>query len=120
MRAEEELQKKDDEKARRDYIKNEYLRRKQLKLMDDMNDVIKPRSGSLKKKPRPKSIHRDVVESPKPPVRAAGEQPHARLLHNTSNSTNTLSHPDPWCCGCRGASSWVFRIQCLPGLPEPR
>uniref|UniRef100_A0A8C5CEB5 Calmodulin regulated spectrin-associated protein family, member 2b n=1 Tax=Gadus morhua TaxID=8049 RepID=A0A8C5CEB5_GADMO len=111
LRAEEELQKKDDEKARRDYIKNEYLRRKQLKLMDDMNDVIKPRSGSLKKKPRPKSIHRDVVESPKPPVRAAGEQPHARLLHNTSNSTNTLSHPDPWCPTPRGAFLPVRQLE---------
>lgn len=73
MKAEEEQQKKDDEKARRDYIKHEYLRRKQLKLFEDMDDVIKPRSGSLKKKPRPKSIHRDVMESSTPPVRATGE-----------------------------------------------
>lgn len=73
MKAEEEQQKKDDEKERREYIKMEYLRRKQLKLMVDMDDVIKPRSGSLKKKPRPKSIHRDVMESSTPPVRAAGE-----------------------------------------------
>lgn len=73
MKAEEEQVKKDDEKARRDYIKNEYLRRRQLKLMEDMDEVIKPRSGSLKKKQRPKSIHRDVMESSTPPVRTTGE-----------------------------------------------
>lgn len=74
LKAEEEQQKKDDEKARRDYIRNEYLRKKQLRLMVDMDEVIKPRSGSLKKKPRPKSIHRDVVESSTPPARATGEK----------------------------------------------
>lgn len=46
------------------------MRRKQLKLMEDMDTVIKPRSLSIKqKKPRPKSIHRDHIESPKTPVR---------------------------------------------------
>lgn len=74
MKAEEEQQKKEDEKARREYIRNEYLRKKQLKLMEDMEEVIKPRSGSLKKKPRPKSIHRDVADSAMPLVRAAGER----------------------------------------------
>lgn len=77
---EEEQQKKDDEKARREYIKQEFLRRKQLKLFENMDEVTKPRSGSLKKKPRPKSIHRDVMESPTPPVRATGEQ-HASRKH---------------------------------------
>lgn len=72
LKAEEEQQ-KDEEKARRDYIKNEFMRRKQLKLMEDMDEVIKPRGGSLKKKQRPKSIHRDVLESSTPPVRATGE-----------------------------------------------
>lgn len=72
LKAEEEQQKKEEEKARREYIRNEYLRKKQLKLMEDMEEVIKPRSGSLKKKPRPKSIHRDVADSSTPPVRAAG------------------------------------------------
>ncbi|CAG07705.1 unnamed protein product, partial [Tetraodon nigroviridis] len=72
LKAEEEQQKKEEEKARREYIRNEYLRKKQLKLMEDMEEVIKPRSGSLKKKPRPKSIHRDVADSPTPLVRAAG------------------------------------------------
>lgn len=83
LKAEEEQQKKDEEKARRDYIRNEYLRKKQLKLMVDMDEVIKPRSGSLKKKPRPKSIHRDVMESSTPPVRASGER-HTRITHTPS------------------------------------
>lgn len=74
LKAEEEQQKKEDEKARREYIRNEYLRKKQLKLMEDMEEVIKPRSGSLKKKPRPKSIHRDVADSSMPLARASGEQ----------------------------------------------
>ncbi|XP_023660277.2 calmodulin-regulated spectrin-associated protein 2a isoform X2 [Paramormyrops kingsleyae] len=66
MKAEEERQKKEEEKARREFIKQEYLRRKQLKLMEDMDTVIKPRpAGSKQKKPRPKSIHRDSLESPK-------------------------------------------------------
>ena len=85
MKAEEEQQKKDDEKARREYIKHEYLRRKQLKLFEDMDNVIKPRSGSLKKKPRPKSIHRDVMESSTPPVRATGEQ-HTQHAHKRTLS----------------------------------
>lgn len=46
------------------------MRRKQLKLMEEMDIVIKPRSHSIKqKKPRPKSIHRDHVESPKTPIK---------------------------------------------------
>ncbi|KAM4605696.1 calmodulin-regulated spectrin-associated protein 2 [Polymixia lowei] len=97
LKAEEEQQKKDDEKARRDYIKNEYMRRKQLKLMEDMDDVIKPRPGSLKKKPRPKSIHRDVMESPKPPVRATGVRPRGFSVSSVSlaslNLADNDSHP---------------------------
>ncbi|XP_035270773.1 calmodulin-regulated spectrin-associated protein 2a isoform X2 [Anguilla anguilla] len=71
LKAEEERLKKEEEKARREFIKQEYLRRKQLKLMKDMDTVIKPRPASTKRKPRPKSIHRDILESPKTPVRAA-------------------------------------------------
>lgn len=81
LKAEEEQQKKEEEKARREYIRNEYLRKKQLKLMEDMEEVIKPRSGSLKKKPRPKSIHRDVVDSSMPPMRGTGEQHTHVSLH---------------------------------------
>ncbi|XP_071392941.1 calmodulin-regulated spectrin-associated protein 2 [Centroberyx affinis] len=94
LKAEEEQQKKDDEKARRDYIKHEYLRRKQLKLMEDMDDVIKPRPGSLKKKPRPKSIHRDVMESPKPPVRATGVRPRGFSVSSVSLASLNLADND--------------------------
>uniref|UniRef100_A0A8C2XWT7 CKK domain-containing protein n=1 Tax=Capra hircus TaxID=9925 RepID=A0A8C2XWT7_CAPHI len=48
----------------------EYLRRKQLKLMEDMDAVLKPRPQvARQKKQRPKSIHRDHLESPKTPVK---------------------------------------------------
>ncbi|XP_070700804.1 calmodulin-regulated spectrin-associated protein 2 isoform X2 [Pempheris klunzingeri] len=94
LKAEEEQQKKDDEKARRDYIKMEYLRRKQLKLMEDMDDVIKPRSGSLKKKPRPKSIHRDVMESSTPPVRATGVRPRGYSVSSVSLASLNLADND--------------------------
>ncbi|XP_053186298.1 calmodulin-regulated spectrin-associated protein 2 [Scomber japonicus] len=94
LKAEEEQQKKDDEKERREYIKHEYMRRKQLKLMDDMNDVIKPRSGSLKKKPRPKSIHRDVMESSTPPVRASGVRPRGFSVSSVSLASLNLADND--------------------------
>lgn len=69
-KTEEERQKKEDERARREFIRQEYLRRKQLKLMEDMDTVIKPRpQGAKQKKQRPKSIHRDHIESPKTPVK---------------------------------------------------
>uniref|UniRef100_A0A3Q1IFR0 Calmodulin regulated spectrin-associated protein family, member 2b n=1 Tax=Anabas testudineus TaxID=64144 RepID=A0A3Q1IFR0_ANATE len=91
LKAEEEQQKKDEEKARKEYIKNEYLRRKTLKLMEDMNEVIKPRSGSLKKKPRPKSIHRDVMESSTPPVRATGVRPRGFSVSSVSLASLNLA-----------------------------
>ncbi|XP_060220356.1 calmodulin-regulated spectrin-associated protein 2 isoform X5 [Meriones unguiculatus] len=69
-KTEEERQKKEDERARREFIRQEYMRRKQLKLMEDMDTVIKPRPQVTKqKKQRPKSIHRDHIESPKTPVK---------------------------------------------------
>ncbi|XP_055274922.1 calmodulin-regulated spectrin-associated protein 2 isoform X1 [Moschus berezovskii] len=69
-RTEEERQKKEDERARREFIRQEYLRRKQLKLMEDMDTVLKPRpQAARQKKQRPKSIHRDHLESPKTPVK---------------------------------------------------
>lgn len=70
LKAEEDRMKKEEEKARREFIKQEYLRRKQLKLMKDMDTLVKPRpAGAKQRKPRPKSIHRDVLESPRTPVR---------------------------------------------------
>ncbi|KAF7661787.1 hypothetical protein LDENG_00254270 [Lucifuga dentata] len=94
LKAEEEQKKKHDEKERREYIKHEYLRRKQLKLMEDMDDVIKPRSGSLKKKPLPKSIHRDVMESSTPPVRATGVRPRGFSVSSVSLASLNLADND--------------------------
>uniref|UniRef100_A0A8B9KA98 Calmodulin regulated spectrin-associated protein family, member 2a n=1 Tax=Astyanax mexicanus TaxID=7994 RepID=A0A8B9KA98_ASTMX len=71
LKAEEDRLKKEEEKARREFIKQEYLRRKQLKLMEDMDMLVKARpAGAKQRKPRPKSIHRDVMDSPKTPMRA--------------------------------------------------
>ncbi|TKS79934.1 Calmodulin-regulated spectrin-associated protein 2 [Collichthys lucidus] len=94
LKAEEEQLKKDDEKARREYIRNEYLRKQQLKLMVDMDEVIKPRSGSLKKKPRPKSIHRDVMESSTPTVRATGVRPRGFSVSSVSLASLNLADND--------------------------
>ncbi|KAF7662286.1 hypothetical protein LDENG_00240040 [Lucifuga dentata] len=73
LKAEEERIRKEEDKARREFIKQEYLRRKQLKLMKDMDTIIKPRpaTGAKQRRGRPKSIHRDSMDSPKTPVRAA-------------------------------------------------
>lgn len=84
LKAEEERIRKEEDKARREFIKQEYLRRKQLKLMEDMDTVIKPRasSGAKQRRGRPKSIHRDSLDSPKTPVRAAtGNQGGDPSLH---------------------------------------
>lgn len=73
LKAEEERIRKEEDKARKEFIKQEYLRRKQLKLMEDMDTVIKPRptTGAKQRRGRPKSIHRDSMDSPKTPIRAA-------------------------------------------------
>ncbi|XP_028666895.1 calmodulin-regulated spectrin-associated protein 2a isoform X3 [Erpetoichthys calabaricus] len=96
VKAEEDRQKKEDEKARREFIKQEYLRRKQLKLMEDMDTVIKPRPASCKqKKPRPKSVHRDIMESPKTPVRApAGSRPRVFSVSSLSLASLNLGDND--------------------------
>lgn len=115
LKAEEEQQKKDDEKARREYIKNEYLRRKQLKLMEDMDEVIKPRSGSLKKKPRPKSIHRDVMESSTPSVKASGQQHTSHMYKHTCTAVDLCLTCRLFSC-CRGASSRLLSVECFFGI----
>nr|XP_033772746.1 calmodulin-regulated spectrin-associated protein 2 isoform X1 [Geotrypetes seraphini] len=94
-KSEEERQKKEDEKARREFIKQEYLRRKQLKLMADMDTVIKPRSNLPKhKKPRPKSLHRDQIESPKTPVRGPPGSRINRVFSVSSLSLASLNTGD--------------------------
>lgn len=75
-RTEEERQRREDERMRREFIRQEHLRRKQLKLMEDMDAVLRPRPPAAKqKKQRPKSIHRDHVESPKTPVKGPPGSP---------------------------------------------
>ncbi|XP_064808670.1 calmodulin-regulated spectrin-associated protein 2-like isoform X2 [Oncorhynchus masou masou] len=73
VKAEEEHARKEDEKTRRELIKQEYLRRKQLKLMEDMDTVVKPQrpSGAKHRRARPRSIHRDSMDSSRSPARAA-------------------------------------------------
>lgn len=73
LKAEEERLRKEEDRARREFIKQEYLRRKQLKLMEDLDSLVRPRPSSAAKqrRARPKSIHRDSLDSPKTPVRAA-------------------------------------------------
>ncbi|KAM6415406.1 calmodulin-regulated spectrin-associated protein 2 [Rhynochetos jubatus] len=91
-KTEEERQKKEDERARREFIKQEYMRRKQLKLMEEMDTVIKPRSLSIKqKKPRPKSIHRDHIESPKTPIKGPPVSSLSLASLNTGDSESVQS-----------------------------
>ncbi|XP_074858376.1 calmodulin-regulated spectrin-associated protein 2 isoform X1 [Carettochelys insculpta] len=94
-KTEEERQKKEDERARREFIKQEYMRRKQLKLMEEMDTVIKPRPHSAKqKKPRPKSIHRDHIESPKTPVKGPPGSQLYRVFSVSSLSLASLNTGD--------------------------
>ncbi|XP_071198495.1 calmodulin-regulated spectrin-associated protein 2-like isoform X1 [Salvelinus alpinus] len=74
VKAEEEHVRKEDEKTRREFIKQEYLRRKQLKLTEDMDTVIKQQqrpSGAKHRRARPRSTHRDSMDSSRTPARAA-------------------------------------------------
>ncbi|XP_043346822.1 calmodulin-regulated spectrin-associated protein 2 isoform X6 [Dermochelys coriacea] len=119
-KTEEERQKKEDEKARREFIKQEYMRRKQLKLMEEMDTVIKPRPHSSKqKKPRPKSIHRDHIESPKTPVKGppvsslslaslnTGDNDSVQSGKRTPRSESVEGFLSPSCCGSRnGEKDW--------------
>ncbi|XP_043079025.1 calmodulin-regulated spectrin-associated protein 2a isoform X7 [Puntigrus tetrazona] len=99
LKAEEDRLKKEEDKARREFIKQEYLRRKQLKLMEDMDTLVKPRpAGAKQRKPRPKSIHRDVMESPRTPVRATAVSSLSLASLGDNDSVNsdkkTQSRPD--------------------------
>ncbi|TRZ02840.1 hypothetical protein DNTS_026715 [Danionella cerebrum] len=99
LKAEEERLKKEEEKARREFIKQEYLRRKQLKLMEDMDTLVKQRpAGAKQRKARPKSIHRDAMESPRTPVRATAVSSLSLASLGDNNSDNsdkkTPSRPD--------------------------
>ncbi|XP_075792790.1 calmodulin-regulated spectrin-associated protein 2 isoform X4 [Pelodiscus sinensis] len=119
-KTEEERQKKEDERARREFIKQEYMRRKQLKLMEEMDIIIKPRPHSSKqKKPRPKSIHRDHIESPKTPVKGppvsslslaslnTGDNDSVQSGKRTPRSESVEGFLSPSRCGSRnGEKDW--------------
>ncbi|XP_050817312.1 calmodulin-regulated spectrin-associated protein 2 isoform X2 [Gopherus flavomarginatus] len=119
-KTEEERQKKEDERARREFIKQEYMRRKQLKLMEEMDTVIKPRPHSSKqKKPRPKSIHRDHIESPKTPLKGppvsslslaslnTGDNDSVQSGKRTPRSESVEGFLSPSRCGSRnGEKDW--------------
>ncbi|XP_053100002.1 calmodulin-regulated spectrin-associated protein 2 isoform X2 [Hemicordylus capensis] len=119
-KSEEERQKKEDERARRDFIKQEYMRRKQLKLMEDMDIVIKHRPHSMKqKKPRPKSVHRDHIESPKTPIKGppvsslslaslnTGDNDSVQSGKRTPRSESVEGFLSPSRCGSRnGEKDW--------------
>nr|XP_055073771.1 calmodulin-regulated spectrin-associated protein 2a isoform X1 [Misgurnus anguillicaudatus] len=94
LKAEEDRMKKEEDKARREFIKQEYLRRKQLKLMEDMDTLVKQRpAGAKQRKARPKSIHRDVLDSPRTPVKGtAGSRP--RVFSVSSLSLASLNLGD--------------------------
>ncbi|XP_027421615.1 calmodulin-regulated spectrin-associated protein 2 isoform X2 [Bos indicus x Bos taurus] len=119
-RTEEERQKKEDERARREFIRQEYLRRKQLKLMEDMDSVLKPRPQvARQKKQRPKSIHRDHLESPKTPVKGppvsslslaslnTGDNESLQSGKRTPRSESVEGFLSPSRCGSRnGEKDW--------------
>lgn len=117
LKAEEDRTKKEEDKARREFIKQEYLRRKQLKLMEDMDTLVKPRpAGAKQRKPRPKSIHRDVMESPRTPVRATagkgrapptGEARHCMLCATLSLYLSSSLHPSSNTCS-NSCSKYLF------------
>ncbi|XP_049626541.1 calmodulin-regulated spectrin-associated protein 2 isoform X1 [Suncus etruscus] len=119
-KTEEERQKKEDERARREFIRQEYMRRKQLKLMEDMDTVIKPRPQVTKpKKQRPKSIHRDHIESPKTPIKGppvsslslaslnTGDSESVQAGRRTPRSESVEGFLSPSRCGSRnGEKDW--------------
>lgn len=119
-RTEEERQRREDERMRREFIRQEHLRRKQLKLMEDMDAVLRPRPPAAKqKKQRPKSIHRDHVESPKTPVKGppasslslasldTGDNESVRSGKRTPRSESVEGFLSPSRCGSRnGEKDW--------------
>uniref|UniRef100_A0A4X1SMH7 Calmodulin regulated spectrin associated protein family member 2 n=1 Tax=Sus scrofa TaxID=9823 RepID=A0A4X1SMH7_PIG len=119
-KTEEERQKKEDERARREFIRQEYMRRKQLKLMEDMDTVLRPRPQAAKqKRQRPKSVHRDHIESPKtpskgPPVSSlslaslnTGDNESMQSGKGTPRSESVEGFLSPSRCGSRnGEKDW--------------
>ncbi|KAJ1173523.1 hypothetical protein NDU88_005355 [Pleurodeles waltl] len=120
LKSEEERQKKEDDKARREFIRQEFLRRKQLKLFEEMDSAIKPRTNSTKqKKPRPKSIHRDHIESPKTPTKGPPGFRINRVFSVSSLSLASLNtgdndsiHSDKRALGSESVEGFISPSRC--------
>lgn len=63
--------------------------------MEDMDTIIKPRptAGAKQRRGRPKSIHRDSMDSPKTPVRAATGNPRDDRHSERSNQCLVATVP---------------------------
>lgn len=57
-KAEEDRLRKEEEKTRRELIKQEYLRRKQQEMFEEQG-LVKPKTPKPKQKHRPKSVFRE-------------------------------------------------------------
>ncbi|XP_069497327.1 calmodulin-regulated spectrin-associated protein 2 isoform X2 [Ambystoma mexicanum] len=111
LKSEEERQKKENDKERREFIRQEFLRRKQLKLFEEMDSAIKHRSNSTKqKKPRPKSFHRDHVESPKTPTRGPPVSSLSLASFNTGDNDST--HSDKRAPGSESVEGFISPSRC--------
>ncbi|GCB63786.1 hypothetical protein scyTo_0011668 [Scyliorhinus torazame] len=89
QKKEEPRQQVEGEKVEKNFIKQEYLRRQQLKIMDDLGKVLKANSTSRGKRPRPKSsVFRDDSVLTRSPVKGLLG---SRLNKVYSRSTLSLS-----------------------------
>ncbi|XP_078091032.1 calmodulin-regulated spectrin-associated protein 3 [Mustelus asterias] len=90
QKKEETRQQVDEEKVEKNFIKQEYLRRQQLKIMDDLDKVLRAKSSANKgRKPRPKSsVFRDDSVLTRSPVKGLLG---SRLNKVYSRSTLSLS-----------------------------
>lgn len=61
-KAEEDRLRKEEEKTRRELIKQEYLRRKQQEMFEEQG-LVKPKTPKPKQKHRPKSVFREESSS---------------------------------------------------------
>jgi len=61
-KAEEDRLRKEEEKTRRELIKQEYLRRKQQEMFEEQG-LVKPKTPKVKQKHKPKSVLREESSS---------------------------------------------------------
>ncbi|XP_078387595.1 calmodulin-regulated spectrin-associated protein 3 isoform X1 [Cetorhinus maximus] len=90
QKKEETRQQVEEEKVEKNFIKQEYLRRQQLKIMDDLDKVLRAKTSASKgRKPRPKSsVFRDDSVLTRSPVKGLLG---SRLNKVYSRSTLSLS-----------------------------